>query len=529
MQFDNRYYQDEALASMHEVCDNESAILSCPTGGGKTHIACNFIRDEMEKHRSTMFIVDRLTLLKQASKSLYNNRIMHDVIQGRRKSLGMQFHNCDIAVASSQTIERDLSILDSFDNLIVDECHTIREQLLDYAKGKFRIIGLTATPMGNGLPRFYKEDVISVTTTNTLLGEGFLVPAKVYIATPIDMKGAKKFGNEWTDKVAGERASKITGDIVKEYSEKVKELGLDNPKTLVYSATVDHGNELLKEFLRAGFNAESFSYQMSQKVCEDKLDRFLDGRLRILISCEKVGKGFDDPEVEVIVAARPYQSSLSSHIQQIGRGMRINEGKSHFHLFDHAGNFDRFLPAMEEFYQYGIDNLESGQFSTCSECERMFPSKSISEDGICRGCAKKRSGKETKTRRVSGESELDKQGGKLEAYKEPEEYRTWKFICSLASIAKPDYAKDRPVLNKWAYIQFKQETGTAPPRGFRFVESTEPIPVELQERVLSRYHEWMSRMGLKDKQVEKLLNPKDPKWDPKQTKQGTMEFLETIF
>ena len=115
-----------------------------------------------------MFIVDRLTLLKQASKALFKNRIMHDVIQGKRKSLGMRFHDADIAVASSQTIERDLSILDGFDNLIVDECHTIREQLLEYAKGKFRIIGLTATPMGNELPRFYREDVISVTTTNVL-------------------------------------------------------------------------------------------------------------------------------------------------------------------------------------------------------------------------------------------------------------------------------------------------------------------------------------------------------------------------
>ena len=53
MQFENRYYQDEALESIHGVCDNEAAILSCPTGGGKTHIACNFIKDEMEKKKSS--------------------------------------------------------------------------------------------------------------------------------------------------------------------------------------------------------------------------------------------------------------------------------------------------------------------------------------------------------------------------------------------------------------------------------------------------------------------------------------------
>ena len=46
-------------------------------------------------------------------------------------------------------------------------------------------------------------------------------------------------------------------------------------KTLVYSATIDHGDELREEFVRAGFNAESFSYQMSQKVCDDKLGKIL--------------------------------------------------------------------------------------------------------------------------------------------------------------------------------------------------------------------------------------------------------------
>ena len=184
---------------------------------------------------------------------------------------------------------------------------------------------------------------------------------------------------------------------------------------------------------------------------------------------------------------------------------------------------------MDEFYQYGIDRLDKGQFAACAVCERMFSSKSLSEEGVCSGCSKKRSGKDTKTRRVSSESELEKQGGKLKEYEEAEEYKTWKFICSLAFIAKPDFAHDRPSLHKWAYIQFKQETGHSPPREFRFVEATEIIPVDLKERILKRYHDWKSIRGIKDERLDSLVNRDDPKWQRSQSKQGTMEFLESMW
>ena len=61
--------------------------------------------------------------------------------------------------------------------------------------GRQSAIGLTATPIVNGLRETW-EAVVNATTTDALVADGYLAPIEIYAATEIDMKGAAKTAGE---------------------------------------------------------------------------------------------------------------------------------------------------------------------------------------------------------------------------------------------------------------------------------------------------------------------------------------------
>lgn len=67
---------------------------------------------------------------------------------------------------------------------------------------------------------------------------------------------------------------------------------------------------------------------------------FASGDIEVLTNVELFGEGFDVPAVEAVILARPTQS-LGLHLQQVGRALRIAEGKDCAIILDHAGNLAR--------------------------------------------------------------------------------------------------------------------------------------------------------------------------------------------
>ena len=393
-----RYYQVNALQKVNEAPSNSWVILAMPTGTGKTFVACDIIKQEHAIGRSVCFVVDRLVLLDQASKALHENQVFHDVIQGQKKHLGFQVGDARVAVASSQTLEKALDLIKEFDTIIIDECHSIRQKFLDAIPFDKKVIGLTATPINRTLIKYYEKKLINVITTNKAIEEKYLVPIEPHVGTrregmsQIDMTGKKKVAGEYTDKDVADSARQITGNIVEEYLKKTSQLELMGAKTLVFAATVKHGEELLEEFNVAGCNFGHVSYLSGKSKSEKEIDRFHKGELRGLISCEKLGKGFNDPEVQIMVCARTYASSVQAWFQMLGRGLRACEylDKKVVHLFDHSGNYERFFPAMEGFYEYGMEELEDSPFKACKKCGKIYPVDNLEDEFICMACRPKR-------------------------------------------------------------------------------------------------------------------------------------------
>jgi DNA repair protein RadD len=272
------------------------------------------------------------------------------------------------------------------DLLIVDECHAVRKVTAELIKNRkdLTVIGLSATPFTRGMAEIY-SNLVNVTSTNRLIADNYLVPLKLYAAHAPDMTGAKIVAGEWAERDIEQRGLAIIGDIVTEWAAKTRHHFGGPVKTIVFSATVDHGDELCRQFNAAGFNFQQISYKDSEDHRRELIEEFrkADSAIYGLVSCEVFTKGFDVPDIMCGIAARPYRKSLSSHIQQMGRVMRSFPGKEFGLWLDHCGNVMRFKADADEIFENGLKSLDDGARDAKA---RKEPEEKERDALCCIGC-----------------------------------------------------------------------------------------------------------------------------------------------
>ena len=338
-----RPYQEEILVALREQFKQgkRAVVLYAPTGGGKTEVSIALLNAARQKNNRSAMILDRIVLVNQTSERLDKYAIDHGVMQsGHWRYRPYEF----IQVCSAQTLERRGDVQD-ITLLVVDECHAVRRKTIEYirANPNVRVVGLSATPFARGMGKVY-DGIVSTVTTRQLVDQGVLVPLKVFISKEIDMTGAKKVAGEWTDAEASERAIKIVGDVVAEWVTKTHQIFGKPVKTIVFSCGVSHGIELSAKFREQGFNFVCISYRDDDDFKAQVIEDFKkpDTKIHGLIATDILTKGFDCPDVEMAISARPFSKSLGSHIQQMGRVMRGHPGKKFGVWLCFSGNYVRF-------------------------------------------------------------------------------------------------------------------------------------------------------------------------------------------
>lgn len=242
--------------------------------------------------------------------------------------------------------------------ILVHNCHAqIAHTIKRISQRDVVTIGLSATPFSKGLGKHY-DAVVNVTTTNKLMTENFLVPFRVFAAKEPDMTGAKVVAGEWTENEIESRTIPIIGDCVAEYLKHCS-----GKKFIAFGVNVAHATEMKKQFADAGVVCELYTYREGDELRTETVDEFRkpDSYIRGLISVSALSKGFDCTDVEVIIMCRPLKSSLAEHIQILGRGLRIHEGKTECIVLDLAGNMMRFWSEMSNFFETGEVELDDGK------------------------------------------------------------------------------------------------------------------------------------------------------------------------
>jgi len=340
--------QEKVRAAIRQGAKN--ILVVAPTGGGKTIWAAHTINAAIEKGNRAAFVVDRINLVNQTSEVFSTFGLDHGVIQSTHP---MYAPHKKIQICSAQTLAR--RAWPEAQLIVVDEAHTISEtvkkQLL---QRKAIAIGLTATPFTKGLGKLY-DAVVNVTTTNKLIEDGILAKYRIFAAQEPDMTGVKVVAGEWEEKEAASRALQVVGHCVTEY------LKHGQGKKFICSAVnTAHVEELHRQFMDAGINCAAYTYKVSDSEREQIVSEFrkADSYIRGLITVTAATKGFDVPDVGVVIMARPLRKSLAEHIQFFGRGLRAHPDKEHCIVLDHSGNSTRFWKDWNQFFESGVIELD---------------------------------------------------------------------------------------------------------------------------------------------------------------------------
>lgn len=156
-------------------------------------------------------------------------------------------------------------------------------------------------------------------------------------------------------------------------------------------------------FQLLGHKAEMIHARCKPEEREEILRKFKNKEINLLISVDIISEGFDVPSCEVVILLRPTKS-LSLYLQQVGRALRVMDGKSHAIVLDHAGNvFKHGFPTEEREWELTDTKVKAAQkkhnLRQCKTCYAVF-STFVER---CPECGEKHSPEPKKMQMVAGE------------------------------------------------------------------------------------------------------------------------------
>lgn len=353
-------------------------LLVAPTGSGKTTIAAEIIHGAVSRAGSVLFLAHRKELIDQCSARLDGVGVDHGVIQAQHRRVAP---SCPVQIASIPTLVKRLDRLPRATLVIVDEAHHARagtySAILDRYPG-VPVIGLTATPWrldNKGLGELFQETVVA-STPRELIAAGHLVPFTGFAYDVPSLGAVKKTGADYNQRglemVMGRGA--LAGNIVEQWLAHCA-----GKRTVVFAVTVAHSKDLVERFRAAGVRAEHVDGTTPAPLRASTLARLRDGSIDVVSNVNVLTEGWDLPELEVCVLARP-TLSVGLYLQMVGRVMRPTATKTLARIHDHAGCILRHgLPDDDRSYDLTgdakkrADRFKLPPIRTCRECFAVYP------------------------------------------------------------------------------------------------------------------------------------------------------------
>lgn len=350
-----------------------AGLLVLPTGGGKTLTASWWIaKNFLDKNKKVLWIAHRHELLEQAKgtftktlaysdifkeKDNFNYRIIsgiHDKPINIRKSDDIIFASKDSLNSGFDHLFKNW-IHENTDEvfLVIDEAHhatakTYRKLIENIKQNvkKFRLLGLTATPTRTAenekglLQKVFPDDIIFKIDLKTLIRLGIL-------SEPIfeEVETGQNFIEDLTDQqiellntfdinsIGEQIAETIAKNRERNY--KIVDKYVSNKEkykqTLVFALNVDNAIALNKLFQERGVKSDFVISNVKDAITgvtsnftkenKEKIEKFRQGKLEVLINVNILTEGTDVPNVQSVFLTRPTISTILM-TQMIGRGLR---------------------------------------------------------------------------------------------------------------------------------------------------------------------------------------------------------------
>jgi len=359
----------EALQQTREE-DYNKALVVLATGLGKTYLAAFFARD----YKKVLFVAHREEILEQAQTSFKH------VHPARTTGLYNGFSkeaDADFLFASVFTLATDYHLKkfrpDEFDLIVVDEFHhavaPTYERILNYFSPDF-LLGITATP-----DRLDNKDVYSLCDGNVAISIHFLEAIRQNWLSPFIYYGVfdetdysrLQWRNNSYDEAALLRLQLRTdyADAVLSAWEKERQT-----RTIGFCSSVKQAVYLSQHFNKAGYKTIALHGKSERYTRLNARKQLESGELDVIFTVDLFNEGVDIPSVDTLLFARPTES-LTVFTQQIGRGLRLANEKSHCVIIDLIGNYRNADVKMRVFTEDGEQpkSLKSTALNLPENCD----------------------------------------------------------------------------------------------------------------------------------------------------------------
>lgn len=340
----------DRLAAERERGHTRNLVVAA-TGTGKTVVAALDYRRLREAHGplSLLVVAHRREILDQ-SLAMFRV-VMKDSTFGERLFAGHLPTAGRQVFASIQSLhEERLESLDPrfFDVVIVDEFHHAAaptyDRLLEHLEPRY-LLGLTATPeRADGLSILHHFDHRTAAELRLwhALDQQLLCPFQYFgIADGSDLRAVGWHRGRFVD---SELERLYTGDharvlgILRALADRVHDpLAM---RALGFCVSIRHAEFMAHEFCSRGIPAVALTAASDELTRAQALRRLRDREVNVVFAVDLFNEGIDVPEIDTVLFLRPTESA-TVFLQQLGRGLRLAQGKDCLTALDFVGHMHR--------------------------------------------------------------------------------------------------------------------------------------------------------------------------------------------
>ena len=333
-------------------------LVVAATGTGKTVISAldykRFCKQNPGKPHRLLFIAHREEILRQ---SLYTFRaVLKDANFGELFVGNYKPESIDHLFVSIQTFNSQdftaKTASDFYDYIVVDEFHHAAaptyQKLLSYYNPKI-LLGLTATPDrmdGKSILPYFHHRIAAEIRLPEAIDRKLLCPFQYFgVTDTVDLSTLKwsaggydkgELSNLYTlsGTVSNRRADLVVNSLLRYVTD------IDEVKGLGFCVSIEHAEFMCRYFNQRGIPSIFLTGKSTDEERNTAKGKLVSGEIRFIFVVDIYNEGVDIPEVNTVLFLRPTES-LTIFLQQLGRGLRLAEGKDCLTVLDFIGQANK--------------------------------------------------------------------------------------------------------------------------------------------------------------------------------------------
>jgi superfamily II DNA or RNA helicase len=364
-----RPYQERAKDRLIADLDESGrALLILATGMGKTVVSGEVLIDHLNRfpHDQVLVVAHTKDLVDQLERALWRHlakTVKTRMLTGEERPDDLDGVTCATVASALFAVRRGYRP----GLIVVDEAHHVPEtgqyaELLDLTKDA-RQMGVTATPWrGDEYDITHRFGPASYTLgIEAGMRKGYLskVDYRLYVDN-VDWKVVRaasqhsySLGELNSKLFLPQRDEAIRDELAAAWGATIR------PRALVFCRTIEHA-ERMADLLRRNARWSTVLAVHGDLPKRERLSRLLafrSGDVPILTSVDILNEGVDVPDVNIICFAR-VTHSRRIFVQQLGRGLRLRDGKECVTVLDFVSDLRRIAAMLNIRRELETDDVE---------------------------------------------------------------------------------------------------------------------------------------------------------------------------